>query len=96
MDLKRIQGWIKNFLGSIYEVCNNNDATDIRYTCSLINAISDSEELHFSKQDIYSIINYLDKRTVVNMNVCYWSGDLVLNACIRYNNYRFWIYQWYH
>jgi len=72
-------------------VCNDDDVTDIGYACGLIDTASDGKKLCFSGQDVYCMMDHLDKRTIVDVNVHYRSDDLVLNACVRYNNYRFWI-----
>ena len=52
-------------------VCNDDDVTDIGYACGLIDTASDSKKLCFSGQDVYCMMDHLDKRTIVDVNVHY-------------------------
>jgi len=73
---------------------DNNDLTDVRKTCSLIDTISYYKKLCFSSHDVYSIIDCLNNWIVVDIDVSYQSSDLILYTGIRYNNCRLQICQY--
>ena len=92
LKLIRIYWGIKDFLGSIYWIHNNNDSIDIRKECSLIYATSYYKKFCFCKHDFNHVIFCFDNRIVVTMDIGYGSGNLIFNTSIRYNDY--WIEIW--
>ena len=58
------------------------DDIDVVHTDNLINTTSDGKELSFSSHDIDGMMDCLDDWTVMDVDMCYQSSDLVLNTCI--------------
>ena len=70
--------WIKNSLNSMDKIHDNNNSIDIGEIDSLVNTTSYHKKFYFSKHDVYCMMNHLYDWTVVDINVRYWSGDIVL------------------
>ena len=69
---------------SVSKVFHNNDnnSIDVGQISSLVNTISDNEELNFSRYDVNSMIDYLDNQIIMNMDMCYQSSNLILYTYI--------------
>ena len=63
-------------------ICDDNDLIDVGQISSLVNTTSDDEELNFSRYNINSMIDYLDNWTIMDMDVCYQSSNLILYTYI--------------
>ena len=60
------------------KIHDDNNSTDIGEIGGLVNTISYHKKFCFSKHDVYCMMNHLYDWTVVDINVRYWSGDIVL------------------
>ena len=67
-------------------VGDNDDFGNILFAACLVNAASNGEELGFCTSDKGSVMNCLDYWMVEGMNVGDRGGDVVLDACVSYNN----------
>jgi len=67
-------------------IYDNNDLINIGEMDGLVNTISYHKKFCFSRCDVYFMMNYLDNWTVMDMNVRYQSGNIVLYTGIQYNN----------
>jgi len=65
---------------------DDNDLIDIGEMGSLVNTVSYCKKFYFSRCDVYCMMNHFDDWTVIDMNVRYQSGNIVLYAGIQYNN----------
>jgi len=63
-------------------ICDDNDLIDVVQTDGLIDTTSDGKKLSFSSRDINGMTDCLDDWTVMDMDMCYQSSDLVLDTCI--------------
>jgi len=61
---------------------DDNDSIDIGEMDSLVNTASYYKKFYFSRHDIYCMINCLDDWTVMDVNMRYQSGNIVLYAGI--------------
>ena len=91
MQLVRVQWRVENSLSSMDRITDDNDLTDVGKIHSLIDTTSYCKELCFSSYDVYSMMNCLDNWVVVDMDMSYWSSDLILYTGIQYNDCRLWI-----
>ena len=82
---------IKHFLCSIDRVHNNKDTFDVGKIGSLINIISYHKEFSFSSHNINCMVYSLDNWSVMDINMCYQYGNLILDTCICYYNNQIWI-----
>ena len=86
MKLIEVWQWIKNSLSSMNRIHGNNDSIDIGEMGSLVNTTSYHKKFCFSKYVIYYMMNHLDDWTVIDVNMRYQSGNIILYASIWYNN----------
>ena len=63
-------------------ICDDNDSIDVGQISSLVNTTSDDEELNFSRYNVNSMIDYLDNWTIMDIDVCYQSSNLILYTYI--------------
>ena len=75
-------------------ISDNDNFTDALKICCLVNAVSNGKNFGFSSCDVNCIMNYLNDLLVLTMNVSYWHGNLILNACIRDNQSNRWVKEW--
>ena len=68
-------------------VCDDNNLIHVRKTDSLINTTSYGEKFGFSRHDVDHMMYSLDDWVVITINVDYQHNNLILDACIYYNNY---------
>jgi len=93
MDLIKMQ-WIFEDLHRVNEISDNDNFTDPLKICCLVNAASNGKKFDFSSCDVNCRMNHLNDLLVLTINVSYWHGDLVLNACVRDNQSNRWVKQW--
>jgi len=67
-------------------VGDNDDFGNILFTAYLVNAASNGEEFSFYTGDEGCMINCLDQRVIMNVNVRDRYGNVVFDASISYNN----------
>ena len=70
-------------------VSDDNDLLNIGQISDLVNTTSSSKDLGFSECDIYSMVDSLDNWSIMNMDIHYRGGNLILNTSVGYNNSRF-------
>ena len=88
MQLVRVWQRVKNSFSSMGRITDDNDLTDVRKICSLVDTTSYCEELCFSSCDVYSMMNCLNNWVVMDIDISYWSSNLILYTGIWYNNCR--------
>ena len=81
---------IKYLLSHVNGVSDDNDFKDVFFAASLADATSNSEKFHFCAGDKGRIINHLDQRLVMYVDVQDQSGNVVLDASIGYYNCCVW------
>ena len=81
---------IKYLLSHVNGVSDDNDFRDVFFAASLANATSNSKKFHFCAGDKGHIMNHLDQRLVIYVDVQDQSGNVVLDASIGYYNYCVW------
>ena len=84
MNLKRIRLIIKDLPYKMYRVYNNYDFSDVLNISGLIYTTPYSEQFSFSSSDIDCIIDHFDNLFIMNMNIGNRSGNLILDASIKY------------
>jgi len=74
----------KNF-SSVKWTCNDNNIGD---TNCLIDVITNSKQFSFSRSDIDCLVNCFDDWLIVQVDMQYWHGNMILDVGIRDNNRR--------
>ena len=69
-------------------VGDNDDFGNIFFTTCLVNATSNSKEFSFCTGDKGHMMNRLDQRVIMNVNVRDRCGNVVFDASISYNDCR--------
>ena len=67
-------------------VGDNNDFGNVFFAACLTNTASYGKEFHFCAGDKGHVVNRLDQRVVMYVNVRDQCGKVILDASIGYNN----------
>ena len=67
-------------------VSDNNNFGNILFAACLVNAASNGEEFSFCTGDKGHMMNCLDQRVIMNVNVRDQCGNVVFDASVSYNN----------
>ena len=86
MDLKRMWWWIKDLLGHINGISDNNNFGNAILIQGLVDSISNSEKFSFGTHDMNSMVNSLGNGMIVSVCVRYRYSSIILDVCI-YNHY---------
>ena len=70
----------------MYHISDNDDMFNIGQLNSLIQSIPDGKQFHFSRSDVYSVVDGFDNRGTISMYMSNKCGDLIFNTCIGYDN----------
>ena len=81
---------IEYLLGHMNGVSDDNDFRDIFFAASLANTTSNNEKFCFYASDKGHVINCLDQRLVMYVDMQDQSGNVVLDASIGCYNCRMW------
>jgi len=66
----------------VYRIYDDYDFIDVVQIDSLINIVFDGKELSFSSCNIDGMMDCLDDWTVMNIDICYQSSNLVLDTYV--------------
>jgi len=87
MDLIWVRFVIKDFPSCMDGVSYNDDFGNVLSAAYLVNAISNGEKLSFCTSDEGNMVNCLDHWLVEGVDMGNGGGDVVLDACVSYNNH---------
>ena len=90
MDLIWIWLHIKYLFGHVDRVGDNNYFRDFFFVTGLVKTTSNCEEFCFGTSDEDSMVNCLDKRFVLHVNMQDQSGYVMFDASVRYYECRMW------
>ena len=86
IDLIQMGFIIKYLFSCIDGVGDNNDFGNVFFAACLTNTTSHSKEFCFCAGDKGHVVNCLDQRVVIYVNVRDQCGNVLLDASIGYNN----------
>ena len=86
IDLIQIGFIIKYLFSHMDGVGDNNDFGNVFFAACLTNTTSHSKEFCFCAGDKGCMVNHLDQRVVMYVNVQDQCGNVILNTSISYNN----------
>ena len=93
LNLIWVDQQIKDSLCGIYWIHDDDNTINVDYLGSLIDTTSDSRKFSLSGSNIDYMMESLDNRIIVDMDMSNQSGYLTFDACIWYYNSYFWISQ---
>ena len=85
MYLEWIWWKVKNSSGSMEQICNDYNFSNVKYTASLIDATSNGKKFSFCSCNIYSMVYGFDNRFVADMNMNNRDGNIVFDTSIHSN-----------
>jgi len=86
MDLIWVRFVIKDFPSCVDGVGDNDDFGNVLSAAYLVNAASNGKKLGFCTSDKNSMVNRLDHWLVEGVDIGNGGGNVILNACVSYNN----------
>jgi len=86
MNLERMCQRIKNFLGCVNRIGNNDNFGNIAFGRGLVDTAPNCKELSFGTSDKGHIMKSFDKRTVNYVCVQNGCSNVILDASICYND----------
>ena len=78
----------KNSFSSVKWICNDNNMTYIGDTNCLIDVIANSKQFSFGRSDIDCLVNCFNDWLIIQVDMQYWHGNMILDIGIRDNNKR--------
>ena len=85
MDLIRVRSAVEDFLCSMDGIRYNDDFGHVGDITSLINAASYCKKFCLRASDKGSVVDSFDKRTIVGVDMRDGCGNIVFDACVRYD-----------
>ena len=90
VDLIWMRFYIEYLFGCVDGVSDNNYFRNFFFVTGLVKTASNRKEFHFSASDEDCMVNCLDKRFVLHVNMRDRSGYVMFNASIRYYKCHVW------